>query len=143
MDSRLLDLTGSPLFIAEGIFAAEIVPECRRLGLVAEAYVLRRPRSATFLRRLLRDLAERRKSPGLLLRRGVALLRAEPAILRRQAGLGCRPARAAAVIRQVTALAAGPDAPVGATRRRSVPPAPGPVRQRRDRLRSGASRTPV
>lgn len=131
VDSRLLDLAGSPLFIAEGIFAAEIVPECRRLGLVAEAYVLRRPRGATFLRRLLRDLAERRKSPGLLLRRGVALLRAEPAILRRQAGLGCRPARAAAVVGQVAALAVRPDSPLAAPRRRPVWfPVPRPVRQR-------------
>jgi uridine kinase len=104
VDSRTLDLAGSPVFIAEGIFAAEILPECRRRGLVAEAYALRRPRGLTFLRRLLRDLAERRKKPGVLIRRGLALLRAEPRILRRQTSLGCRPARASEVVRQVAAL---------------------------------------
>jgi uridine kinase len=102
--TRTLDLAGSPLFIAEGIFAAEIVRACRQRGLLAGAYALRRPRAVTFLRRLLRDLAERRKAPDLLLRRGVALLRAEPAILRRQAGLGCHPAGGREFIRRVAAL---------------------------------------
>lgn len=107
IDSRTLDLAGSPLFVAEGIFAAEIAPECRRLGLLAAAYTLRRHRGATFVRRLLRDLAERRKRPGVLIRRGLTLLRAEPAILRRQAGLGCQPSRGGQIIRQVSALLAG------------------------------------
>ncbi|MFK3984562.1 ATP-binding protein [Micromonospora sp. NPDC050397] len=107
VDSRTFDLAGSPLFIAEGIFAAEIVPECRRLGLLAGAYTLRRPRGATFFRRLTRDLSERRKSPSLLLRRGIALARSEPAVLRRQTGLGCLPSRGGQVIRRVAALHAG------------------------------------
>lgn len=108
--TRVLDLAGSPLFIAEGIFAAEIAPECRRRGLLAGAYALRRPRVVTFLRRLVRDLAERRKPPGVLIRRGLALLRAEPAVLRRQAGLGCRPAGGGEVVHGVTALVT-PDTP--------------------------------
>jgi uridine kinase len=107
VDTRTLDLAGSRLFIAEGIFAAEIVQECRRLGLLAGAYALRRPRGATFVRRLVRDLAERRKAPGILVRRGLALLHAEPAVLRRQTGLGCRPSRGHEVVRQVHALLAG------------------------------------
>jgi uridine kinase len=104
VDSRTVDLAGSPLFIAEGIFAAEIVPECGRLGLLAGAYTLRRPRGATFFRRLVRDLSERRKAPALLVRRGIALSRTEPELLRRQAGLGCLPSRGGQVIRQVAAL---------------------------------------
>ncbi|HEY0700354.1 MAG TPA: hypothetical protein VGD43_21430 [Micromonospora sp.] len=108
MDTRTLDLAGSPLFIAEGIFAAEIVPECQRRGLLAGAYALRRPRGVTFLRRLLRDLAERRKSPGVLVRRGFALLRAEPVVLRRQVGLGCRAAGGREVVRLMTGLLAAP-----------------------------------
>ncbi|RKR88606.1 uridine kinase [Micromonospora pisi] len=104
VDIRTFDLAGSPLFIAEGIFAAEIVPECRRLGLLAGAYTLRRPRGATFFRRLVRDLSERRKTPGLLVRRGIALARTEPTVLRRQTGLGCLPSRGGQVIRQVAAL---------------------------------------
>ncbi|WP_307803759.1 ATP-binding protein [Micromonospora echinofusca] len=106
VDTRVLDLAGSPLFVAEGIFAAEIVAECRRRGLLAGAYALRRPRGATFLRRLRRDLAEQRKAPGVLLRRGLTLLRAEPAVLRRQAGLGAQPARGGEIVRRVTELLA-------------------------------------
>ncbi|GGL91496.1 hypothetical protein GCM10012279_06550 [Micromonospora yangpuensis] len=104
VDTRTLELTGSPLFMAEGIFAAEIVAECRRQGLLAGAYALRRPRGTTFLRRLARDLAQRRKAPGLLVRRGIALLRAEPQVLRRQAALGAEPTRAAEVLRRVAGL---------------------------------------
>ncbi|MCI4064204.1 ATP-binding protein [Micromonospora sp. R77] len=105
--TRPFEVAGSPLFVAEGIFAAEIVEECRRRGLLAGAYALRRPRGATFLRRLARDLAEQRKAPRVLLTRGVALLRAEPAVLRRQTGLGAEAARAREVLHRVAALVAG------------------------------------
>ncbi|MGW5668747.1 ATP-binding protein [Micromonospora sp. NPDC003776] len=105
--TRPFDVTGSPFFVAEGIFAAEIVAECRRRDLLAGAYALRRPRGATFVRRLARDLAEQRKAPRVLIRRGVALLRAEPAVLRRQTGLGAEAARARVVLRRVAALLAG------------------------------------
>ncbi|MBM0239453.1 ATP-binding protein [Micromonospora sp. ATA32] len=105
--SRPFDITGSPIFVAEGIFAAEIVEECRRQGLLAGAYALRRPRGATFVRRLARDLAEQRKAPRVLVRRGLALLRAEPAVLRRQTGLGAEAARAREVLVRVAALLAG------------------------------------
>ncbi|KOX05687.1 ATP-binding protein [Micromonospora sp. NRRL B-16802] len=104
--TRAFEVDGSPLFVAEGIFAAEIVEECRRRGLLAGAYALRRPRGATFLRRLARDLAEQRKAPRVLLRRGVALLRAEPAVLRRQTGLGAEAARAREVLHRVAGLLA-------------------------------------
>ncbi|SCF43714.1 uridine kinase [Micromonospora purpureochromogenes] len=106
VSTRPFEVAGSPLFVAEGIFAAEIVEECRRRGLLAGAYALRRPRGTTFVRRLTRDLAEQRKAPKVLLRRGVALLRAEPAVLRRQTGLGAEAARARDVLRQVAGLVA-------------------------------------
>ncbi|MDM4722434.1 hypothetical protein QTQ03_23640 [Micromonospora sp. WMMA1363] len=105
--TRSFDLAGSSLFVAEGIFAAEIVAECRRRGVLAGAYALRRPRGATFVRRLARDLAEQRKAPQVLVRRGVALLRAEPAVLRRQTSLGAEAARAGEVLRRVASLLAG------------------------------------
>ncbi|MBQ0892868.1 ATP-binding protein [Micromonospora sp. U56] len=104
--TRPFEVAGSPLFVAEGIFAAEIVEECRRRGLLAGAYALRRPRGTTFVRRLTRDLAEQRKAPKVVLRRGVALLRAEPAVLRRQTGLGAEAARAREVLRRVAGLVA-------------------------------------
>ncbi|SCG41446.1 uridine kinase [Micromonospora halophytica] len=105
--TRPFQVTGSPLFIAEGIFAAEIVEECRRRGLLAGAYALRRPRGTTFVRRLARDLAEQRKAPKVLIRRGVALLRAEPAVLRRQTGLGAEAARAGEILQRVAGMVAG------------------------------------
>lgn len=105
--TRTFELAGSPLFVAEGIFAAEIVAACREQDLLAGAYALRRPRGATFVRRLARDLAEQRKAPKVLLRRGVALLREEPAVLRRQIGLGAEAARAGDVLRRVAGLLAG------------------------------------
>lgn len=104
--TRPFELADSPLFVAEGIFAAEIVAECRRRGLLAGAYALRRPRGATFLRRLTRDLAEQRKGPAMLIRRGVTLLRTEPAVLRRQTGLGAEAARGRDVLRRVAGLLA-------------------------------------
>ncbi|MGC4804475.1 ATP-binding protein [Micromonospora sp. DT233] len=109
--TRSFEVAGSPLFVAEGIFAAEIIEQCRHRGLLAGAYALRRPRGTTFVRRLSRDLAEQRKAPGVLLRRGLALLRAEPAVLRRQAGLGAHPAAAGEVLRRVADLLAAGQPP--------------------------------
>jgi uridine kinase len=90
---------GRPLFIAEGIFAAEIAAECLERGLLAGAFAVRRPRLVTFVRRLARDLAEHRKPPVVLVRRGLRLLRADPRVLARQAELGCRPASARGIRR--------------------------------------------
>jgi uridine kinase len=82
---------GSHVVLAEGIFAAEIVPHLQARGLLATAYCIRQNRWLTFWRRLLRDLAERRKSPLVLWRRGLLLCRAEPAIVRRHLSLGAVP----------------------------------------------------
>lgn len=79
------------LFVAEGIFAAEIVERCRELGLLADALCLTRGPVTTFRRRFLRDLREGRKSVPFLLRRGWRLMRAERAIVARQSGLGAHP----------------------------------------------------
>ncbi len=89
--SRRFDLGASTTFVGTGIFAAEIVDACTRLGLLADAIVVRRAPWKNFLRRLRRDLAEHRKPPITVLRRGVALLRVERAIVARQMALGCRP----------------------------------------------------
>ncbi|MEV5978091.1 ATP-binding protein [Streptomyces sp. NPDC052114] len=83
-----LDIERTPLFIAEGIFAADIVRRCRELGVLADAICLRGRPSTTFRRRLLRDLREGRKSVPFLLRRGWRLMRAERAIVARQTALG-------------------------------------------------------
>lgn len=78
-------------FVAEGIFAADIVARCRELGVLADALCLRGRPSTTFRRRLLRDLREGRKSVAVLVRRGWRLMRAEPGIVARQASLGAHP----------------------------------------------------
>ncbi|MGW8366727.1 uridine kinase family protein [Streptomyces wedmorensis] len=86
-----LDIERTPLFVAEGIFAAEIVSRCRELDVLADALCLRGRPSTTFRRRLARDLREGRKSVPFLLRRGWRLMRAERAIVARQASLGAHP----------------------------------------------------
>ncbi|MEW2426075.1 uridine kinase [Streptomyces nigra] len=83
-----IEIGQTPLFIAEGIFAAEIVSRCRELGLLADALCLSRGPVKTFRRRFLRDLREGRKSVPFLLRRGWRLMRQERSIVARQTALG-------------------------------------------------------
>ena len=93
------------LILAEGIFAAEIIGDLRDEGLLAAAYCVHHRPIVTFVRRLVRDLRERRKPPWTLLRRGLALMRDEPAVVRRQEELGAEPARARDLERVLSALA--------------------------------------
>ena len=90
-----LDLAGAPVFVAEGIFAAELLPAMRALPeghrLLAEALCLTLHPAVTFGRRLLRDLAEMRKPPLTLVRRGLGLARSERALVEHWTRLGCRP----------------------------------------------------
>lgn len=89
--TRTLDLGGSAYFVAEGIFAQEIVPACREAGWLAAAYCVRQHPVITFWRRLTRDLRERRKPPLVLVRRGLALLRAQRRVVAHAVSLGCEP----------------------------------------------------
>ncbi|MFI9120257.1 uridine kinase [Streptomyces bikiniensis] len=102
-----LDIGRTPLFVAEGIFAAEIVARCRELGVLADAICLRGRPSTTFRRRLARDLREGRKSVPFLLRRGWRLMRAERAIVARQAELGAHPCAKPEALGRLAAAAAG------------------------------------
>ncbi|MEW1614540.1 MULTISPECIES: uridine kinase [unclassified Streptomyces] len=106
----------SPLFVAEGIFAADIVARCQELGLLADALCLRGRPSTTFRRRLVRDLREGRKSVPFLLRRGWRLMRAERRIVARQTALGAYPCAKEEALGRLAAAAAGRcrRAPVGA-----------------------------
>ncbi|MEP6631126.1 MAG: ATP-binding protein [Lapillicoccus sp.] len=74
--------------VAEGIFAAEVVARLREEGLLHSAWCVCHPRWVTFVRRLARDLAERRKPPMVLVRRGLALCREEPSVVARMERLG-------------------------------------------------------
>lgn len=86
-----VDVGSAPLVVAEGIFAAELVAACAEADILADALCLTLRPSVTFWRRLVRDLRESRKPPATLLRRGWALLRAEPAVVARQVALGAAP----------------------------------------------------
>ena len=109
----------TPLFVAEGIFAADIVERCQSLGLLADALCLRGRPSTTFRRRLLRDLREGRKSVPFLIRRGWRLMRAERRIVARQVELGAHPCGKAEALGRLAAAAAG--------RCRTPAPVPAPV----------------
>jgi uridine kinase len=89
--SQVLDLDGGRLFLAEGIFAQEVVPACRARGRLAAAYCVRQHPLVTFWRRLTRDLREHRKPPLVLVRRGLALLRDQRRVVSHAVDLGCEP----------------------------------------------------
>jgi uridine kinase len=88
---QALDLAGQELFIAEGIFAQEIVSHCAEAGLLAAAYCVRQHPMVTFWRRLTRDLREHRKPPLVLLRRGLALMRDQRRVVANAVEKGCTP----------------------------------------------------
>ncbi|MFE2595031.1 ATP-binding protein [Streptomyces sp. NPDC059396] len=112
--TEALDLADTPLFLAEGIFAADIVARCRELGVLADALCLRGRPSTTFRRRLLRDLREGRKSVPFLLRRGWRLMRAERSIVGRQTGLGAYPCGRTEALTRIAAAAEANPADSGA-----------------------------
>jgi uridine kinase len=88
--TRTLELGGASYVLVEGIFADRMAGPCREHGVLADAVCVHNPRLVTFVRRLVRDLREHRKPPGVLVRRGLSLLRAEPGIVARARAAGCR-----------------------------------------------------
>jgi uridine kinase len=88
-----IDAAQAQHVVAEGIFAAHTIAPLRARGLLHAAYCIRQDPWMTFGRRLTRDLAERRKPPWVLLRRGLRLRAAEAGIVVDQSALGARPAR--------------------------------------------------
>lgn len=100
-----VSLEGARLFIAEGIFAQEVVAACRAHGVLAAAYCLRQHPLVTFWRRLTRDLRERRKPPLVLLRRGWALMRDQDRVVADAAAKGCTVVTVPEAIERISALA--------------------------------------
>lgn len=90
--SRVVELREHRHFVAEGIFAPEIVAESRSDGLLAAAYCITQHPLLTFWRRLTRDLREQRKPPLLLLRRGLDLMRDQRRVVADAVERGCRQA---------------------------------------------------
>jgi uridine kinase len=104
-----IELGDSPLFFAEGLFADRLVAGCRDAGILADAVVLAPSAAVTFVRRLVRDVAEARKPLPVLLRRGLRLWREQPSVVRRCLDAGMRrttPDRAAAELAGITTATA-------------------------------------
>jgi uridine kinase len=91
--TREVTLDGASLFVAEGLFVAQVIPEAKRRGILADALCVQRSRWLTMALRFVRDLREHRKSPAFLVKRGLMLARREPEIVRALADAGCRPVR--------------------------------------------------
>jgi len=87
---QVLDLDGHEAFIAEGIFAQEIVAGCERAGLLLAAYCITQRPLVTFWRRLVRDLREHRKPPLVLIKRGLVLMRVQRLVVADAQAKGCR-----------------------------------------------------
>lgn len=88
---HVVRLGGARRFVAEGIFAAELVSRCRDAGVLADAICISRPAAVTFAHRLVRDLRQHRKPPHVLVRRGWHLMRAEAGIVSGLVSHGCEP----------------------------------------------------
>lgn len=78
-------------FIAEGLFAPDIVAASREAGVLSAAICLTRPRLLVFTLRFARDLREGRKPPTVLLRRGWRLMRDQPRVIAAAVEAGCEP----------------------------------------------------
>jgi len=102
-----LDLGEATVFVAEGLFADQIVDGARAAGVLAEAIVLTPSAGRTFARRLVRDVAESRKSLPLLVRRGLRLWRDHAAVVRRCVAAGMRPCTSANAVDLLGELALG------------------------------------
>lgn len=106
--SHEVRLDGARCLTAEGIFAIEFLATCRTAGLSVEAIYLDRPAPLVFWLRLRRDLAQKRKPPLLLLRRGVALWRGQGSLKRKALAAGFTPVGMKAA---VALLAGAPSSP--------------------------------
>ena len=104
--THVVDLAGERLFIAEGIFAQEIVGACAEQGVLAAALCLRQHPLVTFWRRLTRDLREHRKPPLVLLRRGWALMRDQRHVIADAVARGCTAVSSHEASARIRALAA-------------------------------------
>lgn len=84
-------VTDVPAVMAEGVFAPDLLVCCRREGVEVTPVWLDPSRHANFARRLRRHLAQHRKPPTVLVRRGLMLWRAERAKRSRALAAGFAP----------------------------------------------------
>jgi uridine kinase len=120
--TQRLDCGDAGAFIAEGIFAPDMLPHCVAAGLEVDGLYLDRSRTVTLVLRFIRDLREHRKPPAVLIRRGLALWRAAPRIRAHALALGCRPVSVRRAMKEIAgASAAASHAPADWIR---TPPTP-------------------
>ena len=100
-----LDLGAAECFVAEGLFAPDLIEASAQAGLSFDALYLDRPRTLSLVLRFVRDVREHRKPLGVLWRRGLALWRAEPDLRAYALARGCRPV----TLRKALAIIAGDD----------------------------------
>ncbi|SDT03829.1 nucleoside/nucleotide kinase family protein [Microlunatus soli] len=81
--SHRVDLGDATCFVAEGVFGMEMAEHCRSAGVTVERLFLDRPRILVMILRFVRDLREHRKPLPMLVRRGLALYRADAGLRRR------------------------------------------------------------
>ena len=81
---------GWSMVFIDGSALSVAIPALREAGLLHSAWCIRHHRTKTFVLRLVRDLAERRKPPLTLVRRGWVLMRDEPRVVARHVELGAR-----------------------------------------------------
>ncbi len=118
--ARIVDMGPARVLLAEGIFAPPLLAAARAARLPVEALWLARHRSTNFSRRLVRDLKERRKTPTVLVRRGVALYRSEPQLAREAMAAGFRAVGMREATRVIADLA-GHTAPTRSWRPSPIP----------------------
>lgn len=106
--THVVDLDGARLFVAEGIFAQEIVAACAEHGVLGAALCLRQHPLVTFWRRLTRDLREHRKPPLVLLRRGWALMGDQKHVIDDAVAHGCTPVSSHQASERIRSLASAP-----------------------------------
>ena len=87
---RPISLDGSPVVVAEGLFAGELIEPLRADGLLADAVFVAGNRWFTFGRRLRRDVREHRGPLHELLRQGIEKVRDEPKVVRTLRAQGLR-----------------------------------------------------
>jgi uridine kinase len=101
---QVLELGDAPYFVAEGIFAQDVVGACAERGLLAAAYCVRQHQMVTFWRRLTRDLREHRKPPLVLVKRGFALMRDQRRVVDDAVSKGCTPVTPDEAYERITTL---------------------------------------
>jgi uridine kinase len=113
--SHRVSLDGASCLTAEGIFAIDFLAVCRRAGHAIDPIYIDRPGAVVFWLRLRRDLAKKRKPPLILLRRGLALWRAQGSLKRKAMVAGFTPMTMRQAVAHLTEDTSQP----------SRPPAPG------------------